>query len=161
MKKKNMPLKNWIMRGWGERMEALGWAVGEDSLRRWSEAEVEKWEERHSQEDRDSELLGGEKPYIWSLKKKKRTCCFHVEWNQNHLPRWRSKAFSQYQCPFLILFNIECILEIILAIGLDSWLLCKGELSNHIWATMWDKIGCNTLHQDGLTQSICLNLAGE
>lgn len=159
MKKKNMPLKTWIMRGWGERMEAMGWAVGEDSLRRWPEAEVEKWEEGIHKKTGTMSFLG-EINHIYEALKKG-TFCFHVEWNQNHLPRWRSKAFSQYQCPFLILFNIECILEIILAIGLDSWLLYKGELSNHIWATIWDKIGCNTFHQDGLTQSICLNLAAE
>ena len=91
--------------------------------------------------------------------KKKRTGYFHVAWNQNHLPTCVSNAFSQYQCPLLILFNVESILEIICVIlGQDSGLLCEGDLSTHIWATLWDRIGCNTYNQDGWATGICLNL---
>lgn len=92
-----------------------------------------------------------------SLEKKKNLFSRGVK--SKPLPSCMSKAFSQYQCPLLTLFNIESILEIIhVVLGQDSWLLCKGELSNHIWATLWDRIGCN-YNQDGLAPGICLNLA--
>lgn len=158
MKKKNSPLRSRIMKIWEEGMEATDWGLGQDSLRRGLKPRLKNENNTFARRQRRW-AFSGEKPDVWALKRK-RTWRFHMEWNQNHLPSCMSKAFSQYQCPLLILFNIESILEVIrVVLGQGSWLLCKGDLSNHIWASLWDRTGCNMYNQDGPAPGICLNLA--
>lgn len=125
MKKKNSPPRRRIMKIWEEGTEATDWGVREGFSQEGSEATTEEWENTLIRSQRRWAFGGGGETRCVSLEKKKNLFSRGVK--SKPLPSCMSKAFSQYQCPLLILFNIESILEIIhVVLGEDSWLLCKG-----------------------------------